>query len=411
VRVALDSRDTWQRTPLYEYFARDLAPYLAAVIPRRRYPDPQGADVLTFLIEHDPKMAVVAARSVANGDDSQLRRAANLHLARVDNHGTILRLLSESIAPGVFLELLEGLRLDTVDDGRLVALARLLLRRFRLADDGQRESDGWFDSPAHRGARMRNYTVEVLAMRGLFTELRMLADGQPPQEQALIRHYLRQARQVAADNAHCRINPADLLDLLGRSDLRLIRNSADLLGALLDHFGELQHEISRNNGFRDLWSPDGRVLKGEDDITDWVRRHLAERLGRNRVILTREPQVERIAVKGSGTRIDLTADAPTNTAPVGVASAIVEAKLVGNDEVRTALGEQLVKRYLAATRQHHGIYLVYWLPPEQRTSGLRRVYPDKEELLDDMLRWAEEVAPRYDVRVYVLDVSWPKRQS
>ncbi|GAB3147441.1 hypothetical protein GCM10027290_30720 [Micromonospora sonneratiae] len=75
----------------------------------------------------------------------------------------------------------------------------------------------------------------------------------------------------------------------------------------------------------------------------------------------------------------------------------------------TALRDQLVQRYLAATNQRHGIYLVYWLPPEQRTSSSRK-YADKQELLDDMRRWATEVAPQFDVSIYVLDVSWPKRQ-
>lgn len=408
VRVTLDSRAGWQRTRIYEYFARDLTPDLAALLTKRRYPDGQNADILAFLIEHDPHMAVVAARSVANGDDSQLSRAANRHLAHVDSHGTINRLLNEPTPPGAFLELLESLPLDTVDDGRLADLARLLLGRVPLAAD-PRETEDTLDSPARREDRMCHHTVEMQAMRGLTTELKVLADGQSPQARMLIRHHMRQARQVAADNAQAHLGTTGLLDLLGRSDLRLIRNSGDLIGVLLDHLDNLQHELSRNNGFRDLWSPDGQKLGGEDDITDWLRRRLTDQLGRGRIILAREPQVERIAVKGSGTRIDLTAGAPTNTAPVGVAEAIIEAKLVTNDEVPTALRDQLVQRYLVATSQRHGIYLVYWLPPEQRTSGSRK-YADKQELFDDMRRWAAEVAPQFDVSVYVLDVSWPKRQ-
>ncbi|GAA1503746.1 hypothetical protein GCM10009827_016110 [Dactylosporangium maewongense] len=155
--------------------------------------------------------------------------------------------------------------------------------------------------------------------------------------------------------------------------------------------------------------PDGTDLASEDDITDWVRHRLADRLGRDRTILTREPQVERLAVRGSGTRIDLTADVPTNTAPVGIAGAIIEAKLFNNPKLSTELRDQLVGRYLAVTGQRHGIYLVYWIPPEQRTPRSRK-YADKQQLLDDMRRWAAEVAPQYDVSSYVLDVSWPKRQ-
>ncbi|RKN50278.1 hypothetical protein D7223_00185 [Micromonospora endolithica] len=407
VRTSLDSRTEWRRTPLYKYFAQDLVPDLAAILPQRRYPDDQNADILAFLIEHDPHVGAISARSVANGDDSQLSRAANRHLAHVDSRSTIDRLLSESTPPGGFLELVESLPLDTVDDGQLADLARLLLGRLLFTNP--REDEGSFDSPAQREARMCNYAVEMLAMRGLATELKVLADGQPPQAQALIQRHLRHARQIAADNAQAHLDPAGLLDLLGRSDLRLIRNSGDLIHALLNHLDDLQHEISRNNGFRDLWSPNGKNLGSEDDITDWLRRRLTDQLGRDRVILAREPQVERIAVKGSGTRIDLTAGAPTNTTPVGVAGAIIEAKLVSNDELPTALQDQLVRRYLAATSQRHGIYLVYWLSPEQRTSGSRK-YADKQKLLDDMRRWAAEVAPQFDVSVYVLDVSWPKRQ-
>lgn len=408
VRTALDSRTEWQRTPLQEYFAQDLASDLADFLTQRRYPDDQSTDIIAFLIEHDPDMAALAARTVANGDDSQLARAANRHLARIDSRGTINRLLNQPTPPGTFLELLENLPLDTVDDRQLADLARLMLRRLPLADDPQETEDSP-DSPAQRKARMRHHVVGMLAMRGLATELKVLADAQPPQEQALICPYQRQARQVAADNAQTSLDPTDLLDLLGRSDLRLIRNPGDLIDVLLHHLDELQHELSRNNGFRDLWSPDGRNLGSEDDITDWLRRRLTVQLGRDRVVLAREPQVERITVKGSGTRIDLTAGASTNTAPVEVAEAIIEAKLVSNAEVPTALHDQLVQRYLTATSQRHGVYLVYWLPPEQRTYGSRK-YADKHELLDDMRRWAAEVAPQFDVSVYVLDVSWPKRQ-
>jgi hypothetical protein len=87
----------------------------------------------------------------------------------------------------------------------------------------------------------------------------------------------------------------------------------------------------------------------------------------------------------------------------------IEAKLFSNAKLRTALRDQLVNQYLAATGQRHGIYLVYWIPPQQRTPRSRK-YADKQELLDDMQQRAAEVAPRYDVSVYVLDVSWPKRQ-
>ncbi|MDQ1250160.1 MAG: hypothetical protein QG597_4539 [Actinomycetota bacterium] len=410
VRAALNDRPEWRRTPLHEFFARDLVPDLALNLRQRRYPDDQNANALAFLTEHDPDLAVITARAVANDDGSQLSHAANRYLASIDSSGTIDRLLSEPISPEAFVELLQGLRLDTVNDGQLAALARLLLDRFPLADDEPQAAESWsYDSPAQRAARIRNSTLQVLAMRGRARDLRALAAERPLEERELIRYHLYQARQAAADLSQIRLGPAELLDLVGRSDLRLVRNSGDLIDVLMDHLDELQHELSRGNGFRDLWSPNGKDLGSEDDITDWVRRQLTGRLGRDRTILTRESQVERLTVRGSGTRIDLAAGAPTNTAPIGVATVIIEAKLASNNEVPTALKDQLVMRYLAAANQRHGIYLVYWVPPEQRRSGSRTVYADKEQLLNDMRSWAVEVAPQYEINVYALDVSWPNR--
>ncbi|GAA1503752.1 hypothetical protein GCM10009827_016120 [Dactylosporangium maewongense] len=258
VLAALHGRGEWRRTPLHQYFARDLAPDLAVLLTQRRYSDDQNTDLLNFLVEHDRDIAVVAARSVATNDGSQLSRAANRHLARLDSGGTIDRLLDEPIAHDAFLEILEGLRLDTVDDVRLAALARLLLDRLPVADDYP-DAEDWLDSPAHQGVRQRNSAVELLAVRGLAAELRMLAHGRPDDDRALIHWHLRRARQVAADNAQIRLSPAGLLDLLGRSDVRLIRNPDDLINVLKDHLDELQHEISRNNRFRDLWSRTART--------------------------------------------------------------------------------------------------------------------------------------------------------
>jgi hypothetical protein len=413
VRTTLTSRSDWRRTPLVDYFARDFAADLAALLSQGRYPDDQNADILAFLIENDQEMAFSAARSAATGDGSQLSRAANLHLGRVDPHSTVDRLLNEAPVSAQ-QELLDALPLDAVDDSHLVALARLLLGPQSAASESEnelRDVEDWIDSPVERRARIRNRTVEVMAMRGLATELSMLANASAPHNQQLIRHYMRTAEQAAADNAHVRLDPASLLNLLGRAELRLIRNSGDLIKVLKDHLDELQHEISRNNGFRELWSPDGKTLRGEDDITDWLQRRLTERLGRGLINLARETQVERLKVKGFGTRIDLTASAPTATAPIGLANAIIEAKLVTNGEVPTALRNQLVQRYLEPNCQRHGIYLVYWIPPDQRTTGLRQAFPDKQQLLNEMQRWAAEVEPQYEICAYALDVSWPNRPS
>jgi hypothetical protein len=412
VRADLNIRTEWRPTALHVLFARDLTPDLAAKVQQRPYPDPENASALGFLIEHDPDRGADTARLLATGDGSQLSRAANRHLASIDSAGTIDRLLTEAITADAFLELLQGINLHTVDDEHVAALARVLLERFPLGDDASQEDAAWAqDIPERPPFLWCMDALQALAERGLSGELAALATGRPAPERELIGYYLHQARQRAADIARTHLRPADLLDLLGRADLRLVRNSADLLRLLTDHLGELQHELSRGNAFRDLWSPDGKELGSEDDITDWVRRRLEQRFGRDRGVLVRESQIERLSVRGSGTRIDLAVSTPTSTAPVGVANVTIEAKLVTNSELTTGLRDQLVERYLAATGQRHGIYLVYWTPPDQRKPSAHRNYDGKQQLLDEMRSWAAEIAPPYTVDVYVLDVSWPNGRS
>ncbi|GFJ77364.1 hypothetical protein Phou_015440 [Phytohabitans houttuyneae] len=84
-----------------------------------------------------------------------------------------------------------------------------------------------------------------------------------------------------------------------------------------------------------------------------------------------------------------------------------KALLATNRDLLTSLHDQLVQRYLVATGQRHGIYLVYWVSPDQRPSGSPKTHGDKDELLKHLRSLSAEVAPQYDIHPYVLDVSWP----
>lgn len=420
VQAAIDARNEWRRHPLHEYFAAELAPDLAAKVRQRRYPDDQNADLLAFLIEHNPDLATETGRAVAADDGSLLSRVANRRLAAIDVNAAIDRLLRDEVPQEIFLRRVHDIQLDpqlppssptpTVDDRRLTAFAGLLLDRLPLASDPP-ETEEWSGSWERDGTRQRDLAIEILANRGLVHDLETLAKRRTPAEQTFIRYHLRRARQAAADNAFIRPRPTDLLALLGRSDPRLIRNSADFVTATEDHLYDLQHDLRRNGSFRDLWSRDGKQLHSEDDITDWIRRRLTDCFGNDRVVMSRESQVERLNIKGIGTRVDLMMSAPTLTAPASTASVIIEAKLVTNKHLLTALRDQLVQRYLAATGQRHGIYLVYWIPPEQRPDGSPKVHADRDKLLKELRSLSAEVAPQYDVRPCVLDVSWPSPDS
>lgn len=101
----------------------------------------------------------------------------------------------------------------------------------------------------------------------------------------------------------------------------------------------MQHKIIHSTAFREIWDRD--VPQSEDSITDWVQRRLEERLAAG-VVVDREVQVKREKPQGVGTRIDCVATAFTETK--NIARVLFEAKLANNNEVPTAMQEQLIDR-------------------------------------------------------------------
>lgn len=149
-------------------------------------------------------------------------------------------------------------------------------------------------------------------------------------------------------------------------------DDADLVGVVVKQLDRLQHDIRHDGAFHELLNEahgtDPSPMT-EHDISDWVRRRLNDRL-HDGVVVDREVQVQRLSSRGVGTRIDLLPSAGTISGPL--ARVVVEAKRVDNREVMTAMNEQLVDRYLASMSHRHGIFVVYWVRPDQRPGGWSR---------------------------------------
>ena len=188
--------------------------------------------------------------------------------------------------------------------------------------------------------------------------------------------HLREARSQSTDSSYPGLPPRQLLHLLSRADARLVRHDHDLLEVVIAQLGELQREITELRHYRFLWdSPGpGGTPKSEDTISDWVSLRLQARL--QEAFFQREAHVSSKG-QGIGTRIDIEATATTATHPPGKAVVIAEAKLVTNKHLMTAMHSQLVQQYMLPKGAHHGIYLVYWTDPGQRTKGRR----DRDQLL------------------------------
>jgi hypothetical protein len=218
----------------------------------------------------------------------------------------------------------------------------------------------------------------------------------------------RQSRARAVDLARQPLTPDQLLTLAGRGDLRLVRSDQDLLEVVVEMLNLLQDEIT-NGAWRDLWN-DGRTgrpePKREDDISDWIQRHL--RIVMSAAVLDREVQVDRPRGGGIGNRIDLTATAAAGQFPTPLARVGLEAKLVDHPELLTAMARQLVVRYLAVMNREHGVYLVYWITPSQRPQSWRSGLPNTaSDLMSELRRQADGLTPEFHIRPFLLDISRP----
>lgn len=212
---------------------------------------------------------------------------------------------------------------------------------------------------------------------------------------------LQTARTRQADLALTMTKPRSLLELLRRSDARLIRDDSDLKTVMLTQLDALQHDI-RHNAYRDIWN--GNTPQVEDDISDWIRRRLHERLTSG-LVIDRELQVTRVRDGGIGTRIDLTATAHTQIHDI--ARVIIEAKRIDNRELLTGMHGQLITRYLAPIGRRQGIYLTYWITPAQRPPGWSTsTWTDAANLRQTLAEQAHSAkAEGWIITPYVLDIS------
>lgn len=419
-------------SPLYEHMAAELMPVIAERLLAARYPSAVGHVLLNLLVSttsypwaHSPELkwrrelALTVCRTLTANSDSPLQAEAQIHLSKLDPEPALRRLLAAQPSDEDVATAVAGIDAEALSPGLLTELGGLLVDRFPFDDDPAGAPVGQFSShPAHSARYLRNRIIDRMARLGLAKQLRLLAVDSRGASRVWLRYQLRRARQQAADMAvrRARQQAADMADvsavrpsmpgllhLLGRSDVRVVRDGADALNVLTDHLTAIQHTITGKGAFREIWHKD--EPQSEDDISDWLQRRLDEQLRAG--IVDREVGVQRIKDKGIGTRIDLRMAILNRHDPTSPIRVTIEAKLVNNRELPTAMQQQLVGRYLFPTQQRCGILLVYWVAPDQRPVSWRKAYPSRTELEAELQRQAQALAPDYDIRPIVLDISRP----
>lgn len=357
-----------------------------------------------LLIEEAPEVARTTCARIRSQDLPTLTQLARRGQAQLNPEVIVDELVAANADAEDLIAIAPSLAILDLDDRRLSQLARLLLDRFPFEEDPPWRSEEYGPSGARR---VRSAALEELAARGGTPTLVDLRVGRPALDTTVLGRFLRNSRSQAANLAFNPVEPEELLILLGHADARLVRCNADLLRVVIDNLRELQHEVTAS--YRDVWNciDEKWAPKLEDDISDWVQRALRRRLTTGSIV-GREVQVNRPGKGGIGTRIDLAATSVTATHPISTAQVIIEAKVVNHRKLMTAMVDQLVQQYLGPTRVNHGIYLVYWVRPEQRPSTwTRRDRDDRDALLRALERQASDLGPNVTIKPFLLDISRP----
>jgi hypothetical protein len=215
--------------------------------------------------------------------------------------------------------------------------------------------------------------------------------------------------------------PRELLSLMGSPQARIVQSEAQLLEVLLESLGRLQKELHGETPALEFlwneWKEEGKPIqfrpKKENQLSDWIKRHLVQEFAGRRIVVNREVEIRPSEPSRRGQRTDLLVQAIASR-PDGreeTISVIIEVKGCWNADLWTAMREQLVERYLAENACQHGIYLVGWYacahwddarahPSEGRVSTQDRA----RQILEEQARALSQGNVR--VRSFVLDAAF-----
>lgn len=182
---------------------------------------------------------------------------------------------------------------------------------------------------------------------------------------SVLREKLYYCREFSRARAWAPPSPREILELVGLQRRRLVRAERELLDVVLESMERLQQKLHGETlPVRFLWNKDASdrfTPKDELHLSDWVKQHLADDLAGHRVVVNREVELRPSMPPREGERVDIWVDAIAHRGGLeDRITVIIEVKLCKHRELWTAMEHQLVARYLAESRIHHGLYLVGW---------------------------------------------------
>lgn len=207
---------------------------------------------------------------------------------------------------------------------------------------------------------------------------------------------------------------SQLLELSGDRRKLLVDDLDGLSGVTAGGVGEIQGRLTGATPRSHLlWDSHSGRPKSEDEISDYLASELVPLLSGRGVVVNREVQIRRNRPSGIGERADILVEAAMPGRPaINHLVLPVEVKGAWNDDLLSAMKDQLVERYMLDLRASCGIYLVAWPGIASWTDAgdaRRKRFEalNRSDVEADLADQAATMAHRgYTVRVIHLDVAY-----
>lgn len=215
------------------------------------------------------------------------------------------------------------------------------------------------------------------------------------------------------------LSTKEVLSLTDRPSARLVTSATDLLEVLEGALAKFSRELhGAQTPVRDLWDRQGTTKDfrpiDENGLSDVLVRYLRSELGTSGVFANREVEVSRRPADPVGRRTDILVNAIRRMSdgkgfdPI---TAVIEVKGCWNDEVLTALNQQLVRDYMVNLGASVGIFLVGWFDVAQwdaadtrRAKVPKRPVPEVQTELNQQATAAPE---GFKVKAIVMEIRAP----
>ncbi len=296
------------------------------------------------------------------------------------------------------------LDLNSLSEEHLAALYSWLCSRFPHSEDPKHDG-AYLVSPRDSVASLRNEVLHHLSSRGTIEAgiaIRALCASMP--DAKWLPYVLQDAEAIALRQTWVAPNARSLLQLFRRRENRFVDSGNHLLEVLRESLDRLQQELAGETPIAPfMWNmvEAGKFRpRSEEDLSDFIKVHLADDLVQTGIIVNREVQIRRGSGRKPGQRTDIHVDTVMPEAGHASAriSAIIEVKGCWNPSLHTDMKSQLVDRYLAENRCPNGLYLVVWFNPEQWDPGdprrreALRLAPDRGELTAKLERHSKSLS-------------------